>query len=83
MLSWDQSYACLSPRDRGPARTHAQRAGSGDEKEATDWWGERVTATALSAYWLTESIVLAWRTRPLKPSLSDPSHALTRAPHKK
>lgn len=37
VLSWDQSYVCLSTRDRGPARTYAQRAGSGDEKEATDW----------------------------------------------
>lgn len=44
-----QVYVYLSPGDQGTAHNRTQRAGSGNEREAADWSGERVASTALSA----------------------------------
>lgn len=43
-----RSSAILA-RDRAPAHTHAQKAELGDDKEASDWSGERLAPTAPSA----------------------------------
>lgn len=42
-----QSYVDLSLHDHA---THEQRAGLGDEREAVDWFGERLARTAASAW---------------------------------
>lgn len=41
------AHVPLSPRDRDPSHNQAQRARSGDEREAADWFDDRVASTPL------------------------------------